>query len=168
MRRTGLVLAAVLGGVLAGGSNAGAARIVYVVDDDEISTTLSSVLPNGKRDRVVTSTGAYDDEPSWGPSHHRVAFDRGKRVWIVRADGTHSHAVPHTKGGLTPSWSPDARKLVFSIRRHKASLSSPSARTGGAGTASRAGSRTRTTTASACTRSTRRAAGRSPTTARAA
>src|SRR3954451_23338794 len=101
-------------------AQAAAPRIVYVVDDDEISATLASVLPNGKAQRDVTYTDNYDSDPAWDRSHSKVAFVRNGHLFVVGADGKNARRVPNTSEAESPSWGRNGRKLVFSARRNKA------------------------------------------------
>jgi Tol biopolymer transport system component len=132
MRR--LAITAVLTASLLGAASAqaAAARIAYVTEDDEISTNIATILPNGKGDKLITSTDFYDSDPAWGPRHRGLAFARNGHVFVVHADGKNTRRVPHTNKAETPAWSPNGRKLVFSMRR-KGALAVFTIRKSGAG-----------------------------------
>jgi Tol biopolymer transport system component len=115
----GLAIGTVLAASLLAAAPAGAApaRILYVTEDDEISTNIASILPNGKGDRLLTSTDFYDSDPAWGPRRRGLAFIRSGHVFVVRADGRNVRRVPHTSKAESPQWSPNGKRLVFSMRR---------------------------------------------------
>lgn len=70
--------------------------------------------------------------PAWSPDGNALAFTAitglpGKRngnlpsvqIFIVSADGGGLHAVPGTRGGYEPVFSPDGRKLAFARLRRR-------------------------------------------------
>jgi hypothetical protein len=57
----------------------------------------------------LTHAPAFD--PDWSPSGHRLAFERGRRILSVRADGSGRRLV--VRRGSSPVWSPDGRWIAF-------------------------------------------------------
>jgi Tol biopolymer transport system component len=67
----------------------------------------------------------YNSIPRWSPDGKQIAFvhlspDVTYSLWLVRADGTHAHAVTHAPCSsrycareVEPSWSPDGKRIVF-------------------------------------------------------
>ena len=80
---------------------------------------------DGHNVRRLTHNGVYDNEAAWSPDGTRIAYIRGPgdgntadtSLNIMRADGSHSYRVwsrTGRNGAHHPSWSPGARRLVFS------------------------------------------------------
>jgi TolB protein len=62
--------------------------------------------------------GIADGVEEWisgqrGIAQTRIAFERGGRVWIVDSDGANVIAV--TPNGMSPSWLPSGRGLVYAV-----------------------------------------------------
>jgi Tol biopolymer transport system component len=59
---------------------------------------------------------AYDryHEASWAPNGKRLAFMRGLRPAVMRADGSHLRLLRPTCCFYTLSWAPDGRRLLMS------------------------------------------------------
>ena len=86
--------------------------------------------PDGTRPRDVTPQGfASASEATWSPDGSRIAFvvaagdpdaeepeDWNEEVYVMDADGSNPRRVTTTPGNdhWPPSWSPDARRLVYS------------------------------------------------------
>lgn len=51
---------------------------------------------------------------SWSPDSRRLAFDDGRRIGIINADGSGLRYLTHPKGrDVDPAWSPDGRTIAF-------------------------------------------------------
>ena len=73
-----------------------------------------------QREQLTTEGSARN--PSWSRNGQTIAFDRtpregrrrGRRLWLMNADGTRQRQVPMGRvQAHNPSWSPDGRRLVF-------------------------------------------------------
>ena len=65
----------------------------------------------------VTHGGGQDRSPAWSPDGQRIAFSRGKKLFVVRADGNESETELATVDGLPQSWSPDGKYLLYQAQR---------------------------------------------------
>jgi dipeptidyl aminopeptidase/acylaminoacyl peptidase len=100
------------------------------VDPDLLSSRIETVLPNGRRRRVLRTCPAgarcFDSDPAWSPHGQWLAFvsrwegdpnDMPDRIALVRSDGSGLHRLPAlTWGHRTPAWSPDGLSLSFASR----------------------------------------------------
>jgi Tol biopolymer transport system component len=96
----------------AGTASAASTRIVYTLDRGD-GFSLYSVKPDGSGKRQVSRGKASEFDPAWSPNRRSLAFSRAGRLYTMHADGTHLHAVPHTKHASDPSWSPDGHRLAY-------------------------------------------------------
>jgi hypothetical protein len=71
-----------------------------------------TVYADGSGLERLTLAPAFD--PDWSPSGHRLAFQRGRRIVSVRADGSGRRLV--VRHGASPVWSPDGRWIAFTRR----------------------------------------------------
>lgn len=59
--------------------------------------------------------------PAFSPEGRLIAFDAGKRIAIVRADGRKLRLLPGTgRWAANPAWSPDGTKIIFDMARSNA------------------------------------------------
>ncbi len=95
--------------------------------DNHFTAEIYMVDPDGKGKPVrLTNNGEEERAPSWSPGGERILFSCRKgspaqeggiptfELCVMNADGTNlkrltNNAVPE----LTPSWSPDGRRIVF-------------------------------------------------------
>ncbi|MEO7996545.1 MAG: hypothetical protein ABI852_03825 [Gemmatimonadaceae bacterium] len=68
--------------------------------------------------------GVSDQIEQWitgerGIAQSRIAFVRDRRVWMVDSDG--ANAAPVTSVGLSPSWAPNGRTIVYNINAEDSS-----------------------------------------------
>jgi len=72
---------------------------------------LAVMREDGANQRIFSRGGVA---PDWSPDGHTLAFSKDSQIWVVNPDGSGERQV--TSSATTkarPSWSPDARRLVF-------------------------------------------------------
>jgi Tol biopolymer transport system component len=79
--------------------------------------------PDGKGQRNLTKTAAYEDLAAWSPDGTKIAFttnrDGNDEVYVMNADGTRQRRLTnHADADYAPSWSPDGRRIAFWTNRH--------------------------------------------------
>ena len=74
----------------------------------------------GKALRRVTKARGGQTDPAWAPSGGRIAYVSGRlafgtNIWTALANGTSTRPLTAAHGSdeLDPSWSPDARSIVY-------------------------------------------------------
>jgi len=82
---------------------------------------------DGSRVQRVTSNGpdaGPDVHPRFSPDGGSIVFNRetadGDRLMTVHVDGTRLRALLPGVDGFSASWSPDGRRIAFSLARHPA------------------------------------------------
>lgn len=56
-------------------------------------------------------------DASYSPDSRRIALSRWDELWIANRDGSEAHRVAHLPGGtVTVHWSPDGKRLLFSLQ----------------------------------------------------
>jgi len=82
---------------------------------------------DGAHPRRVTSNGPDnlpDVRPHFSPDGRSIVFNRetadGDRLMTVHVDGTRLRALLPGVDGFSASWSPDGRRIAFSLARHPA------------------------------------------------
>jgi len=83
-----------------------------------LSSRIETVKPSGRGRRVLhTPSGegcCIDSELAWSPSGRLLALTEGRRLAIVRDDGTGLRLLPQvTEGDQAPAWAPGGRRLAF-------------------------------------------------------
>ena len=77
-----------------------------------------TIRPSGTRLRRLTRDGA-DFAPDYSPDGRQIAFARGgtlsDTIRIMRADGSHRHVVPDTRGAGDPAYAPAGDRIVVTI-----------------------------------------------------
>ena len=70
------------------------------------------IQPNGHVLRRLSQVDGHS--PSWSPDGKRLAFDDGRRIGIINADGSGLRYLTHPKGrDVEPAWSPDGHTIAF-------------------------------------------------------
>lgn len=127
------MLVVVLGLITAGAANAvtqdtADARIVFASARSG-HRSIWSIRPGGGALKQLTMppnpvrrcdcrSGEFDSHPAWSADGRRIAFVRGARVVMMRADGTDERVVPAPRGSedFDPAWSA-AGRLAFIRQR---------------------------------------------------
>jgi TolB protein len=75
------------------------------------------VTSDGSRPRLLARNAA---NAAVSPDGRRIAFVRGRAIWVMRRDGSAQWQVVKPSGnwGLHPAWSPDGRSLYFERSRY--------------------------------------------------
>ncbi len=108
--KTVLALAGVAAGTLIAATPATAATpslpglVAYVRSGDVY-------VSKGATETRLTRDGGYS-RPRWSPDGRQIAFLKGGRVWVMKADGTAKRRLT-TRAASGPSWSPDGRSIAF-------------------------------------------------------
>lgn len=79
--------------------------------------------PDGREDFLATAHDA--NAPAWSPKDNRIAMWSGierryGQIWLINSDGTGSRQLTKEcsrRNNDDPSWSPDAKKMLFSTGR---------------------------------------------------
>ncbi len=105
----------------------------------------------------VTSSPAYDSEPSWSPEGRRLALtrDSGTRVeiWIVNADGTEPRPLIHSYSfSLNPEWAPTGESILYVTMEEDRNLTPGPGGRCGSGAGRGDGGGVRATTRTSCPR----------------
>jgi dipeptidyl aminopeptidase/acylaminoacyl peptidase len=91
------------------------------LDPDLVSSKVVSYLPSGRGRRVLHTLPAGeflhyggDNGLAWSPNGKLLAFEEGRRLVIVREDGTRLRRLPQlTWRDAEPAWSPNGKLLAF-------------------------------------------------------
>jgi Tol biopolymer transport system component len=78
------------------------------VDNSSLSG-LYLIGPDGRHLRRLVRGPAFN--PSWSPESRRVAFDNGRAIEVINADGSGLRQL--VPSGEDPAWSPDGRTIAF-------------------------------------------------------
>jgi serine/threonine protein kinase/dipeptidyl aminopeptidase/acylaminoacyl peptidase len=125
---------------VAGGEPVAMSETLYTGDLDGISPDGSELLfhsyegslpegplwvyptVSGSRHRLggVTSSGA-----AWSPDQHRIAYAKGLAFFVANTDGTEARQIVTLPGSVNwIQWSPDAKKLRFTVADPKTNATS--------------------------------------------
>ncbi len=77
--------------------------------------------------RLTEDDTTAEGEPAWSPDGRLIAYTRRasgsdfREIWVIRPDGSDKRAVTKLDAkSFTPSWSPDAQRLVFASNSDEA------------------------------------------------
>jgi Tol biopolymer transport system component len=91
------------------------------LEPDLVSARIETFLPSGRGRRVLHTLPGGEalyyggsNELAWSPSGKLLAFEEGRRLAVVRHDGTRLRGLPQlTWRDAEPAWSPNGRRLAF-------------------------------------------------------
>ena len=74
-----------------------------------------AVLGAGGTETILTPSGGNQTWPAFSPDGTRIAFVQTGHLWIMKANGSDTHAVSVTGNPYegSPAWSPNATKLAY-------------------------------------------------------
>jgi eukaryotic-like serine/threonine-protein kinase len=77
---------------------------------------------SGSRHRLG---GVTSSEVGWSPDGHRIAYVKGRTLYLVNTDGTEARQIAALPGGVSwLRWSPDGKKLRFTVADPKTNANS--------------------------------------------
>lgn len=85
-------------------------RIVFIHDADNGSREIFTMRRDGTDVRRLTRTPGDEARPAWSPGGGTIAFNRGRLLWFVDANG--SNLRPVAGNADSPAWSPSGARLV--------------------------------------------------------
>jgi TolB protein len=89
-------------------------RLVFSKKND-----LWTVKRNGKGAKRITNGPDIESAPSWDPRGGRIAFEfrddvtADQDLRLIKPNGTGLVAIPNTKNGREPDWSPNGKRLAY-------------------------------------------------------
>lgn len=89
-------------------------KLVFSKKDD-----LWTVKRNGTGAKRITKSPDVENAPAWSPSGGRIAFQFRDSVTadqdlrLIKPNGTGLVAIPNTKNGRQPDWSPNGKRLAY-------------------------------------------------------
>jgi len=90
-------------------------RIVFTHYADNGSREIFTMRRDGTDVRRLTRTPGDEARPAWSPGGGTIAFNRGRLLWLVDANGSNLRPVAGNAG--SPAWSPSGTRLVVSRER---------------------------------------------------
>jgi Tol biopolymer transport system component len=69
------------------------------------------VRSDGSGPKRLTRSGAEETHPAFAPNGGEIAYERGRDLWLMRADGSRQRRV--VPNAASPSWSPGGTHLAF-------------------------------------------------------
>jgi Tol biopolymer transport system component len=81
----------------------------------------------GASPKRISDIDAQESDPAWSPDGEWIAYIKRtpgtpvQNLWLMRPDGSESHALTRQSGrAFTPAWSPDSKRIVFSMNKDEA------------------------------------------------
>jgi len=96
-----------------------AGRIAFVRDgfDQDGSTDIWVMDPDGSNRLRLTDLGGPEEDPAWSPDGRRIAYtvgDAARQISVMDADGSGKHQLTDgTEPAGGPTWSPDGRSIAY-------------------------------------------------------
>ena len=98
-------------------------KISWSPDGDKLvfskKNDLWTVNRNGSGAKRITNSADIENAPSWSPSGGRIAFQfrdavtANQDLRLIKPNGTGLVAIPNTKNGREPDWSPNGKRLAY-------------------------------------------------------
>jgi eukaryotic-like serine/threonine-protein kinase len=125
---------------VAGGEPVAMSEPLFVADLEGISPdgselllqTYEGTLPEGPLWVYPTVSGSRhrlggvtSSRAAWSPDQHRIAYAKGRALFVANTDGTQARQIVTLPGGASwIQWSPDAKKLRFTVADPKTNATS--------------------------------------------
>lgn len=93
----------------------GGVRIVFTHYANNGSREIFTMRRDGTDVRRLTRTPGDETLPAWSPGGGTIAFNRGRLLWLVDANG--SNLRPVAGNARSPAWSPSGTRLVVGRNR---------------------------------------------------
>ena len=88
--------------------------------EDEADIWVRPVLSGAPRRVGDLRTGLMSNGGAWSPDGARIVYAQGSELRLARSDGTESRTLVSTAGRpFSPRWSPDGKRLRYSVRDAK-------------------------------------------------
>ncbi len=106
----------------------GASRIAFMSYGATEESDIYTIAPGGGGLTRLTSWAGSEWDPTWSYDHGRLAMVRWRPdankvmhsdIFLMNADGTNKHwarSTPSSYEMFEPSWSPDGKRLVLTVR----------------------------------------------------
>jgi Tol biopolymer transport system component len=100
-------------------------KIVFVRGVENDPGEIYVMNADGSEQTRLTNSPGFDSEPSWSPDGSKIAFmsDRdsiplsvppaGVEIYVMNADGSEQTRLTNARYNVSPEWSPDGNKIVF-------------------------------------------------------
>jgi len=62
---------------------------------------------------VTPDTGPPQHRPRWSPDGTRIAFDAGRKIFVIPSLGGHAQQV--VGAGWSPTWAPDGQRIAYAL-----------------------------------------------------
>jgi Tol biopolymer transport system component len=72
---------------------------------------LFSVRADGTGAKRLTTSRPEEGNPAWAPNGGVIAYNRGRDLWIMRADGSGQRLL--ARNAASPAWSPGGTRIAF-------------------------------------------------------
>ena len=107
----------------------GTSRIAFMINNDDTeSSDIWTIGPGGGGLSRLTSWSGSEWDPTWSYDHQRLAMVRVRPdannvlhsdIFLMNADGSNkrwARSTPYVDDMMEPSWSPDGKRLVVTLR----------------------------------------------------
>lgn len=100
-------------------------KILFHSNESAGPYNIYTINPDGSNRTNLTNTPSsatgwqyYSTYAAWSPDNTKIAFDRGRQVYVMDADGSNvtqvtSHSASYLSTYTCPAWSPDGTKIAY-------------------------------------------------------